>query len=388
MNKIPPVDLTRQYKLIQEEANSAVLDILNSGHYIGGEAIANFEQEFADYIGVTQCVSCNSGTDALFLALKALNIGEADEVITTAFSFFATAEVVSRVGAKPIFVDIDPHTFNLNLAQIEQAITPHTKAIIPVHLFGQPVNMTALMAIAKKHNLYVIEDCAQATGAAWGQNKIGSIGHVGCFSFFPTKNLGACGDGGAITTNDLAIAKQARILKEHGSPSRYRHDFIGINSRIDAIQAVILTVKLRYLDYWNEQRQKAADYYHQLLQPISCLKLPQALPGGNSVWNQYTICLAEHCSTNRSNGDITARRERIKQNLQQKGVISMIYYPIPLHLQPVYQNLGYQKGQLPAVEQAAQQVLSLPMFPGILPVEQEQVAYALKDCLLEVEHLV
>ena len=385
MNKIPPVDLTRQYKLIKEEANSAVLDVLNSGHYIGGETIANFEQQFADYIGVAQCVSCNSGTDALWLALTALNIGEGDEVITTPFSFFATAEVVSRVGAKPIFIDIDPDTFNLNLAQIEQAITPQTKAIIPVHLFGQPVNMSELMAIANKHNLLVIEDCAQATGAVWGQNKIGSIGHVGCFSFFPTKNLGACGDGGAITTNDRAIAKQVRILKEHGSPSRYRHDFIGINSRIDAVQAVILTVKLRYLDYWNEQRQRAAEYYQELLQSISCLKLPQALPGGESVWNQYTICLAERPSANQQNHHFfPRRRELIKASLQEKGVISMIYYPIPLHLQPVYQNLGYQKGQLPAVEQAAQEVLSLPIFPGISQAEQEQVAYALKDCLLEV----
>ncbi|HEY9771994.1 MAG TPA: DegT/DnrJ/EryC1/StrS family aminotransferase [Coleofasciculaceae cyanobacterium] len=384
MNKIPPVDLTRQYKLIKEEANSAVLDILNSGRYIGGETIANFEQQFADYIGVAQCVSCNSGTDALWLALTALNIGEGDEVITTPFSFFATAEVVSRVGAKPIFIDIDPDTFNLNLAQIEQAITPQTKAIIPVHLFGQPVNMTDLMAIANQHNLLVIEDCAQATGAAWGQNKIGSIGHVGCFSFFPTKNLGACGDGGAITTNDRAIAKQVKILKEHGSPSRYRHDFIGINSRIDAVQAVILTVKLRYLDHWNEQRQRAAEYYQELLQSISCLKLPQALPGGESVWNQYTICLTERPSANQQNHHFSPRRELIKENLQKKGVICMIYYPIPLHLQPVYQNLGYRNGQLPAVEQAAQEVLSLPMFPGISQAEQEQVAYALKDCLLEV----
>ncbi len=332
MNKIPPVDLTRQYKLIKEEVNSAVLDILNSGHYIGGETIANFEQQFADYIGVAQCVSCNSGTDALWLALTALNIGEGDEVITTPFSFFATAEVVSRVGAKPIFIDIDPDTFNFNLAQIEQAITPQTKAIIPVHLFGQPVNMTELMAIANKHNLLVIEDCAQATGAAWGQNKIGSIGHVGCFSFFPTKNLGACGDGGAITTNDRAIAKQVRILKEHGSPSRYRHDFIGINSRIDAVQAVILTVKLRYLNHWNEQRQRAAEYYQELLQSISCLKLPQALPGGESVWNQYTICLTELPSANQQKHHFSPRRELIKENLQEKGVISMIYYPIPLHL--------------------------------------------------------
>jgi dTDP-4-amino-4,6-dideoxygalactose transaminase len=375
VKQIPPVDLTRQYQLIKAEADSAVLKILNSGRYIGGEAIASFEQEFANYLGVRECVSCNSGTDALFLALRALNIGSTDEVITTPFSFFATAEVITRVGAKPVFVDIDPDTFNFDLAQIEQAITPQTKAIMPVHLFGQPVNMNELMVIAKAHQLYVIEDCAQAAGAAWGDQKIGSIGDVGCFSFFPTKNLGACGDGGAITTNNPAIAKQMRILKEHGSPERYRHDFVGINSRIDAVQAVILSVKLPYLDYWNEQRHQAAQYYQKLLQHVN-LKLPQALPGGISVWNQYTVCVSSSPQSN--------NRQLLQQKLQQKGIISMIYYPIPLHLQPVYQDLGYQKGQLPAVEQAALEVLSLPMFPGITPAEQEQVVYALKDCLLEI----
>jgi dTDP-4-amino-4,6-dideoxygalactose transaminase len=379
VKQIPPVDLTRQYQLIKAEANSAVLKILNSGRYIGGEAIATFEREFANYLGVRECVSCNSGTDALFLALRALNIGSTigstDEVITTPFSFFATAEVITRVGAKPVFVDIDPDTFNFDLAQIEQAITPQTKAIMPVHLFGQPVNMNELMAIAKAHQLYVIEDCAQAAGAAWGDRKIGSIGDVGCFSFFPTKNLGACGDGGAITTNNPAIAKQMRILKEHGSPERYRHDFVGINSRIDAVQAVILSVKLPYLDYWNEQRNQAAQYYQKLLQHVN-LKLPQALPGGISVWNQYTVCVSSSPQSN--------NRQLLQEKLQQKGIISMIYYPIPLHLQPVYQDLGYQKGQLPAVEQAALEVLSLPMFPGITPAEQEQVVYALKDCLSEI----
>ena len=385
MNKIPPVDLTRQYKLIKEEADLAVLKILNSGRYIGGEAIATFEQEFANYIGVTQCVSCNSGTDALFLSLKALNIGKGDEVITTPFSFFATAEVITRVGAKPIFIDIDPNTFNLDLAQIEQAITSQTKAIIPVHIFGQPVNMSELMAIAEANNLSVIEDCAQATGATWEQNKVGSIGHVGCFSFFPTKNLGACGDGGAITTNNQAIAQQTRILKEHGSPIRYRHDFIGINSRIDAVQAVILTIKLRYLDYWNGQRQKAAQYYQELLQSVSLLKLPSAIAGGDSVWNQYTICITDGRSAKKDSDSIQkTKRDLVKEILQEQGIISPIYYPIPLHLQPVYQDLGYQKGQLPKVERAAREVLSLPMFPGISEAEQEQVAYALKDCLLEI----
>ena len=382
MNKIPPVDLTRQYKLIKEEADSAVLEILNSGRYIGGEALFTFEREFASYIGVSECVSCNSGTDALFLALKALNIGEGDEVITTPFSFFATAEVITRVGAKPVFIDIDLDTFNLSLAEVERAITPKTKAIIPVHLFGQPVDMRKLMTIAKAHNLYVIEDCAQATGASWGEDRIGSIGHVGCFSFFPTKNLGACGDGGAVTTNDVAIAKQIKILKEHGSPERYRHNFIGINSRMDAVQAVILTIKLRYLDYWNEQRQKSAQYYQELLHSIKDLKLPQALAGGSSVWNQYTVCVGNRSSTTSSTAQTT--RDRLKENLLAKGIVSAIYYPIPLHIQPVYQDLNYQPRQLAIAEQAAREVLSLPMFPGILETEQEQVAYALKDALLEI----
>ena len=377
MNKIPPVDLTRQYKLISEEADRAVLEILHSGSYIGGQAVATFERQFAKYTGVAECVSCNSGTDALYLALRALNIGEGDEVITSPFTFFATAEVISRVGAKPIFIDIDLDTFNLAPAQIEQAITPKTKAIMPVHLFGQPVDMTAIMAIAKARNLTVIEDCAQATGASWDNRKVGSIGHIGCFSFFPTKNLGACGDGGAVTTNDPALAKQMRILKEHGSPERYRHDSIGINSRIDGVQAVILTIKLRHLDFWNQQRQKAADYYQELLSAVDSIKLPHAIAQGNCVWNQYTICVTQQLSSNSQR----SRRDEVKEYLQQQGIISMIYYPIPLQLQPVYQNLGYKKGQLPIVEQAASEVLSLPMFPGISEAEQEQVAYALKDCL-------
>ncbi|MEM8828922.1 MAG: DegT/DnrJ/EryC1/StrS family aminotransferase [Cyanobacteria bacterium P01_G01_bin.19] len=380
MNKIPPVDLTRQYKRISEEADLAVLEILNSGSYIGGKAVAKFEQQFAEYTGVSECVSCNSGTDALYLALRALDIGAGDEVITSPFTFFATAEVISRVGAIPVFVDVDLNTFNFNPALIEQAITPKTKAIIPVHLFGQPVDMTAIMVIAQKHNLTVIEDCAQATGAAWDNQRVGSIGHVGCFSFFPTKNLGACGDGGAVTTNDVAIAKKMRMLKEHGSPERYRHDSIGINSRIDAVQAVILTIKLRHLDFWNQQRQQAATYYQELLGAVESIKLPQAIAGGNSVWNQYTVCITE------INGSTKAktRRDFIRERLLEKEIISMIYYPIPLHLQPVYEELGYKKGQLPVVEQAAREVLSLPMFPGISEAEQEQVASTLKDCLTSV----
>ena len=378
MKQIPPVDLSRQYQLIKKEADSAVLEILHSGRYIGGEAIASFEREFANYIGVAECVSCNSGTDALMLALRALDIGAGDEVITTPFSFFATAEVITRVGATPVFVDIDLTTFNFDLAGVEQAITPQTKAIIPVHLFGQPVDMTQLMAIAKQHQLYVIEDCAQATGADWMHEKVGSIGDIGCFSFFPTKNLGGCGDGGAVTTDNAAIAKRIKILKEHGSSTRYRHDFIGINSRLDAMQGVILKVKLPHLNNWNRQRQEAAEYYHKLLQHVEALQLPEALAEGTSVWNQYTILVRAGAA---SPAD---QRALLQHKLRERGIIAMIYYPIPLHLQPVYQDLGYQKGQLPQVEIAASQVLSLPMFPGISEVEQERVVYALKDCLLEI----
>jgi len=378
VNKIPPVDLTRQYKLIQEEADSAVLEILHSGSYIGGKAVDIFEQNFAAYTGTKECVSCNSGTDALFLALKALNIGAGDEVITSPFTFFATAEVITRSGAKPVFVDIDLSTFNFDLTQVELAITPKTKAIIPVHIFGQPVDMSRLMEISHDNNLYVIEDCAQATGASWDDRKVGSIGHVGCFSFFPTKNLGGCGDGGAITTNDSAIAKQMRILKEHGSPERYRHDYIGLNSRIDAVQAVLLTVKLKHLDLWNQQRQNAANYYQELLKRVAGIKIPQEILRGTSVWNQYTICVTQ------TDHESSVRRNLIEVALRAKNVISMIYYPIPLHLQPVYKNLGYEKGQLPIAEQAALEVLSLPMFPGITQTEQEQVVDVLKNTLLEI----
>lgn len=375
MNNIPPVDLSKQYQLISQETAVAVLDVLSSGRYIGGQVVSEFEQQFADYIGVTECVTCNSGTDALYLALRALDIGPSDEVITTSFSFIATAEIISRVGATPVFVDIDPQTFNLDLHQIEAAITPKTKAIIPVHLFGQPVDMTKLMGIAAQYQLLVIEDCAQATGAEWAGQQVGSIGQVGCFSFFPTKNLGACGDGGALTTNDPNIANRARMLKEHGSQVRYRHDLIGLNSRLDAIQAAILQIKLKCLNKWNDRRGLVASNYRRLLEPITQIKIPQELTGGKSVWNQYTVRLKNYSD----NPD--KYRDEIRQQLQKLGVTAMVYYPIPLHLQPVYQHLGYQKGQLPQAEQAANQVLSLPMFPELSLEQQEQVAYSIKDCL-------
>lgn len=373
MNKIPPVDLKTQYQAIAPEVEAAVLGVLASGNYIGGAQVEGFERQFADYIGTAECVACNSGTDALYLALRALGIGPGDQVITSPFTFIATAETIAATGATPVFVDIDPETFNLDLNQVEQAITPRSRGIIPVHLFGQPVDMTRLMAMATAQGLAVIEDCAQATGATWAERKVGSLGQIGCFSFYPTKNLAACGDGGAITTNDPEIAATLRLLRDHGRRSGYYHEQTGVNSRLDAIQAAILQIKLKYLDTWNQQRQEAARRYHQLLEGVPGLGRPQTLTGGSSVWNQYTIRV-------KSQG-LAGKREGLRSQLQQQGVSSMVYYPLPLHLQPVYQHLGYQGGDFPVAEQAAQEVLSLPMFPELSPEQQQQVVYALKDSL-------
>ncbi len=375
MSKIPPVDLTRQYKIISEQVTAAVQDVLTSGRYIGGPIVESFEQQFAAYMGAVECVGCNSGTDALYLALRALQIGPGDEIITTPFTFIATAEMITAVGATPVFVDIDAQTFNFDVTKITAAITDKTKAIIPVHLFGQPVDMSAVMDLAEAHGIAVIEDCAQATGAQWAGQKVGSIGHIGCFSFFPTKNLGACGDGGAAITNDKSLAASIRKLREHGMSDRYRHEATGINSRLDALQAAILQIKLPYLEQWNDSRRKVAAVYQELLQPVSEIVVPQELPGGRAVWNQFTIRLTQGSSSSRY-------RDEVRSKLQQLGISSMVYYPLPLHLQPVYKNLGYQPGQFPVAEQICNEVLSIPLFPELSFKEQQQVVYGLKDCLL------
>lgn len=369
VSSIPAFDIKQQYITIEAEVCTAVLDVLGSGRYIGGPVVEGFEQQLAAYTGVTECISCNSGTDALYLALRACGIGAGDEVITTPFTFIATAEVISTINAKPVFVDIDATTFNLDVEQVAAAITPRTKAIIPVHLFGQPVDMTAVMKIAQEHNLVVIEDCAQSTGASWFGQKVGSIGHIGCFSFYPTKNLGGCGDGGAITTSDAAIASSLRMLRDHGQKTRYIYEEIGVNSRLDAIQAAILQIKLRYLDIWNNARREVAARYHQSLSQIPGIIVPQEFASGMGVWNQYTIRVLDE------------KRDCVRTQLQARGVNTMIYYPHPLHLQPVYQNLGYKVGQLPVAEQVSRQVLSLPMYPELSEQQQDQVIYSLKDCL-------
>jgi dTDP-4-amino-4,6-dideoxygalactose transaminase len=368
-NPIPPFDLSAQFKLIGDEINQAALTVLGSGRYIGGATVEKFEQEFAAYHGLAECVACNSGTDALYLALRALDIGIGDEVITSPFTFFATAEMISATGATPVFVDIDP-SFNLDPNKIVTAITPRTKAIMPVHLFGRSADMTQIMAIAKQHNLAVVEDCAQATGTEWQGQKVGSIGHIGCFSFYPTKNLGACGDGGAMTTNDPELAKRLRILRDHGRTDLYLHEALGLNSRLDAVQAAILSVKLPYLDQWIAQRRRIADRYQESLAMVPGIVLPGTADG--VTWNQFTIRIP--------NG----KRDQVRDRLRSAGVITMIYYPVPMHLQPVYVGLGYQPGHLLNAEAAAQEVLSLPMFPELSAAQQDQVVQTLKMVMSEL----
>lgn len=374
---IPPVDLTEQFTRIQAEVNAAVAEVLASGQYINGPVVQAFTEAFGRSVGTDHCVVCNSGTDALYLALRALKIGPGDEVITSPFTFIATAEAISAVGATPVFVDIDLDTFNLDITKIEAAITPRSRAIMPVHLFGCPVDMGPLLDLASRHQLAVIEDCAQATGAQWQGKTVGSLGHVGCFSFFPTKNLGGCGDGGAITTNDPELAATMTMLREHGSRVRYHHEAIGVNSRLDAVQAAILTIKLRYLDQWNQQRATVAQRYDALLADVPGIVRPQAPTFGQSVWNQYTLRIVGATANGQD-------RNHIQQRMREAGVICMVYYPLPLHLQPVYQALGYKPGDLPQAEAAAHQVLSLPMFPELDAARQDVVVATLRQVLSEV----
>ncbi|MFM7470137.1 MAG: DegT/DnrJ/EryC1/StrS family aminotransferase [Nodosilinea sp. LVE1205-7] len=376
MTVIPPFDVTEQFKTLEAEVNTAVAAVLASGQYINGPTVEAFAHAFGQYVGTEHCVVCNSGTDALYLALRALKIGPGDEVITPSFTFIATAEVISAVGATPVFVDISLDSFTLDCAKLETAISDRTRAIMPVHLFGQPADLEPLLGLADRYNLAVIEDCAQATGARWQGQQVGSIGQLGCFSFYPTKNLGGCGDGGAITTNDAELAATMKMLREHGSRVKYHHEAIGINSRLDSVQAAILAIKLRYLNDWNQQRCQIAANYHQLLKSIEEVACPQGVSFGQSVWNQYTLRLTGATAHG-------GERDQVQRLLRDAGVITAVYYPLPLHLQPVYRYLEYQPGDLPASETAAHQVLSLPMFPELRREQQEQVVERLKQALVQ-----
>jgi dTDP-4-amino-4,6-dideoxygalactose transaminase len=393
---VPPFSLSEQLAALGEELDKAVLDVLRSGQYIGGSAVTGFEQAFAAAVGVPHAVGCNSGTDALILALRALGIGPGDEVITASFSFFATAEAISAVGATPVFVDVDPATYLINLDRIEAAITPATRVLLPVHLFGRPVDMERVCAIAEGHGLKVVEDCAQATGASWAGRPVGAWGDVGCFSFFPTKNLGGAGDGGAVTCTDPQLAQTMRELAVHGMPRRYLHTALGYNSRLDAIQAAVLAVKLPHLSRWVDQRRAIAARYRQQLAGLELVQLPDAGPDGHS-WNQFVVrvpacpgavkaCGGSAPCVPSSDSAIfglpeACCRDWLRQQLQEAGVSTIIYYPIPIHRQPAYAEFGYGPGSLPVTERLCTEVLSLPIFPELSEDQQQRVVEVLRSLL-------
>lgn len=390
------LDLSRQYELIQEKVEQAVCEQMKSGMYIGGKAVADFEKKFAEYIGVKHAISVNSGTDSLVIALKALGIEPGDEVITTPFTFFATAETVAMVGAVPVFADVKEDTYNMDPEKIEEKITPKTKAILPVHIFGQPADMDQIMQIAKKHDLVVIEDACQAVGAAISGKKAGAIGNAGCFSFFPTKNLGAFGDAGMITTNDDSVATICRAFKEHGmaqngakaryilkgvkddlegtvspdalyNPYKYYNYLIAYNSRMDAIQARVLNIKLNYLDDFNARRAEIAAYYNKELENCSGVTIPKVKEGTVPVWHQYAF----RCE----------KKDEMGNFLASKGVGSAAFYPVPLHLQKAFEYLGYKEGDLPVAEMLTKQTVCLPIFPELKEEELQYVVASIKEFL-------
>jgi len=368
---IPFVDLNTQYKEIRRELKGTLERVFNQGDFILGEEVRLFEKEFAKYCGTRFAVGVNSGTDALFLGLLSLGIGRGDEVIVPTFTFIATALAVSFTGARPVFCDIDEGTYNIDINKIEKAITEKTKAIIPVHLYGQLADMKPILKIAQKYNLRVIEDAAQAHGAGYRTQvtssqkpetrKVGSLGDIGCFSFYPTKNLGAFGDGGMVLTNDRKVYKRLLMLRDYGRISKYEHKIMGYNSRLDTIQAAILRIKLRYLDRWNRLRREKARLYSELLKGIDVI-IPKEKDYGIHVYHIYAIRIKN--------------RDRVIKKLNERGIKALIHYPKPLHLQRVYKNLGYKRGDFPIAERVAKEVISLPIYPNL---KEEQIGYTVKS---------
>jgi dTDP-4-amino-4,6-dideoxygalactose transaminase len=359
---IPLLDLKAQYQTIKGELDAAVLRVLENAQFILGPEVAAFEKEFAGYCGAAEAVGVNSGTSALHLALLACGIGPGDEVITTPFTFVASAASIVYTGATPVFVDIDPASFNIDVSLIEPAITPRTKAILPVHLFGQPADMDPIMEIARTHGLVVIEDAAQAHGAEYKGRRVGGIGEMGCFSFYPGKNLGACGEGGAVVTNNAAYARQIRMLRDWGCEQKYVHQLKGYNYRMEGMQGAILRVKLRHLEEWTEARRAHAARYGELLAGCD-VRPPEVMPYARHVYTVYTIRAKD--------------RDTLRADLQQREIHTGIHYPVPVHLQPAYTDLGYGRGAFPAAEQAAAEVLALPIYPEMTSSQLEEVAAAL-----------
>ena len=362
---IPLLDLKAQYVTIREEIRAAIERVLESQQFILGPEVEALEDEIAAYSGCRYGVGVSSGTDALLVALMAIDIQPGDEVITSPYTFFASVGSIARLGARPVFVDIDPLTYNLDPARIEAVITPRTRAIIPVHLFGQMADLDPMLAIAARRNVFLIEDAAQAIGAEYKGKRAGSFGHLGCFSFFPSKNLGGYGDGGLVTTNDAQLARRVRQLRNHGEQSRYEHTRVGGNFRLDALQAAVLRVKLRHVDAWTAARQRNADTYRRLFAAhgLEEISLPVEAPHRRHVYHQFVVQ--------------SARRDTLLATLRRQEIGAAVYYPTPLHLQPCFAALGYERGAFPHSEYAARRSLALPIYPELTPAMQEEVVQAI-----------
>ena len=361
---VPLLDVSRDNGPLRDDMLAAFARVLDSGRFLHGAEVRQLEEKVAQWCEVRHTIGCASGSDALLLALMALDIEPNDEVIVPSFTFFATASAVWRLGAKIVFVDIDPATFNVDPQAVEAAITPRTRAMIPVHLYGQCAALDSLCAIARRHEIHVIEDAAQAIGAKYQGRSACAWGDIGCLSFYPTKNLGGCGDGGMLATQNPKIADRLRLMAAHGMNPRYYHQVVGINSRLDSLQAAALLVKLEHLRQWNSQRQQHAATYSELFCAAglnNAVGLPVVAPGCEHVWNQYAIRIPQ------------GRRDRLREYLSQHGVGTEVYYPLPLHRQECFRNMGYSAGSLPETERAAAEVLNLPIYPGLRRVEQELV---------------
>ncbi len=365
--KVPLLDLSGQHQALRPNLLDAVARVIDSQQFVLGSEVAALEEEIANYSNTSFAIGCASGSDALLLALMALDIKAGDEVITTPFTFFATGSAIARLGARPRFVDIDPRTYNINADLVEAAITKRTRAILPVHMYGQCVDMDALLAIAKGHDLPVVEDAAQAIGATDRERRAGSMGQLGCFSFYPTKNLGGAGDGGMVVTQDESLATRVHKLRVHGGATEYQHDEVGINSRLDAMQAAVLRVKLKHLEEWSEARRAKAAFYDELLQEADVagrFVRPFVRPEARHIFHQYVIRVPGH-------------RDELIKHLSQHGVGNKVYYPVPLHLQQCFAYLGYKRGEFPEAEGASLETVALPCFPELTEQQQNYVAEVL-----------